>query len=681
MMRRTIALAAAGAAALAAAGPAAGPAQARWGEAQLVSVDNARLEQADGATSAVDLSGDGRWVVFQTRAANFFADDDFDAPGTMRQGGVFRFDRLTGQLQLVADGDLLDEASGTLLRRGAARPSVSDDGRWVAFSTAQRLVPQDDNDNVDVYVRDMSVPLGPDRTAGAYRLVSALDGGERPAAYAPVDPPLPGRNPGADLFAAQAISADGRHVVFRTTDLASDLPAGGALDAPPGSVFVRDVQAQRTVLVTARSDGGGSAGGALAPVVISRDGSTVAWVGQHAPEQTRMLPGESDDDAQRYYLWRRWDEPGASTRRVTGLADPDDPACPPGGQVGNSPLATGPCYGPLSDVDSGFNDIGAAAPALSADGWTVAFLSGAAARPAQDVDAYLDAYVTSMRPGVTRKAGTRTVTRGTTASNPLVNGDVESVALSADASRIVIATARRQFLAPAPPLAGDPRSSAGGTELYEVGLGAGGATRRILRPGGSGDVAGAVDANPALSADGRTLAFVTRAANLVPGDANGLADAFVVTDADEAQGGAPPAGLGEDEVDEDLSSGGDEVRLRIVAGRDGQLTLRVAVPSAGALRAIARTRPAVAARRARGRRARAARPRQVAAASAKARRRGTTTLTLRLGRRDLAAVKRSGPLPVRVTVTLTPAGGGRRRTVAANARFAVRRAAARGRAR
>jgi len=672
-MRRTIALAAAGAAvALAASAPGA---QARWGEAELVSVDNARMEQADGATTAVDVSGDGRWVVYQTRAGNFFADDDPDEPGTMRQGGVFRFDRATGRQELVADGDLLDERDGTVLRRGAARPSVSDDGRWVAFSTAQRLVPQDDNDNVDVYVRDMAVPLTVDRAAsGAYRLASALDGGEQPATYAPVDPPLPGRNPGSDLFAAQALSADGRYVVFRTTELPSNLPAGGtALDTPVGSVFVRDLQAERTVLVTAAGDGAGSAGGALAPVVISRDGSTVAWVGQNAPRQTRMLPGESDDDAQRYYLWRRWDDPGATTRRVTGLADPDDPSCPPGESVGNSPIALGPCYGPLSDVDSGFNDIGAAAPALSADGWTVAFLSGAAARPAQDVDAYLDAYVTSMRPGVTRKQATRTVTRGTTLPNSLVNGNIESVALSADASRLVIATGRRQFLAPAPPLVGEPRSSAGGVELFEVGLGSGGVTRRIVRPGGTGDVSAAIDPNPALSADGRTLAFVTRAANLVVGDANGLADAFVVTDVDDPPVDEAPVGLGEDPADEELTGGGDTFGLRVVASRDGRLRVRVAVPTAGTLKAVARTRPAKASRATRrGARAkRAARARQVAAAGAKPRRRGTVTLTLKLGRRDLRSLRRGGRLPVRVTVTLTPKGGGRRRTATADATFRV----------
>lgn len=381
-------------------GLASAPAQAGWGASQLVSVDNARLEQADGATNTIDMSGDGRWVVFQTRAGNFFADDDFDAPGTTRQGGVFRFDRQTGAIQLVADGDLLDEESGTLLRRGAVRPSVSDDGRTVVFATGQQLVPQDTNDNVDVYVRDMDVPVGADRAAsGAYTLVSARDGGDTPAQYAPLDTPLVGGSPGSDVFAGQAISGDGRYVAFRTADLASDLPSRDAVDTPPFNVFVRDLAQKRTVLVSPASDGSGGAGGAQSPVVLSRDGSTVSWVGQHAADQTRFLPGENSDSSLMYYLWRRWDDPDATTRRVTGQVDPDDPACD-SGRVDPSPVAIGPCYGPLADFDAGFNDIGSRAPALSADGWTVAFLSGAAPRPAQDPDSYLDAYVTSMRPGV-----------------------------------------------------------------------------------------------------------------------------------------------------------------------------------------------------------------------------------------------------------------------------------------
>ncbi len=652
----------------------AAPASAAWGPgAELVSVDWGRLEQADGGSTAVDVSGDGRYVVFQTRASNFFADGDADPSGRIRQGGTFRYDRVSRGIVLVADGDQLDEQSGELALRGASSPSVSDDGRYVVFSTAQQLVPQDLNDNVDVYVRDLAVPLAADRAAsGAYRLVSARDGGDEPAAYAPHVPPLPGRNPGAAVWPGQAISGDGRYVAFRTVEQASDLPARAGVDMPGGNVFVRDLVAHRTVLVSPTLDGATGAGGALAPVVLSRDGSTVAWVGENAPRQTRMLDGESLDDGQRRYLWRRWDDPAAVTRRVTGLADPDDPACPPGSVVGNDPQAVGPCYGPLADVDSGFNDIGARAPALSADGWTVAFLSGAAQRPAGDADAYLDAYVTSMRPGVSRKAGTRALTRGTTAANPRANGDVESVALSGDGSRVLLVTGRREFLSPAPPPAEEPRTSTGGSELYLVDL-ASDRIRRLLRTPDGADVDGSVEAGAQLDAGGDVAAFLSTATRLFAGDANEATDAFAVAEATDAANAPPPGGLGRDPIDITIGGrGGSGLRVRVSSRPDGSLLLRVAVPQAGKLDAVATTGDAAGARakKARGH-ARRLRARRVAAARALAKAGGTVPVVLKLSGRDRRAVLRGASMRARVAVTLVPKDGSTKRQASVSGTFRV----------
>ncbi|HEY4276942.1 MAG TPA: hypothetical protein VGM91_01910 [Conexibacter sp.] len=666
---------------------AASSAHAAWSPAQLVSVDSARLEQGDGSTRGVDISADGRWVVFQTQATNFFDDGDPDPPGVIRQGGVFRFDRLTGDIQLVADGDQDDEDTGDLVLRGAANPSISDDGRWVVFQTDQRLAPQDDNDNADVYVRDMSVPLSGDRAAGgAFQLVSALDGTDTPPTYATRTPSLPGANPGTAVWTGQAISGDGRYVAFRTDELASSLPSGGdTTPTPAGNVFVRDLQAKRTVLVTPTLDGSGAAGGALPPVVLSRDGSTVAWVGGNGPEQTKMVRGESRDDGQAYYLWRRWNDSGATTRRVTGLADPDDRACAADGAVSGVQSATGPCYGPLADVDSGFRDISSDAPALSADGWTVAFLSGAAPRPAVSPDNFLDAYIASMRPGLSRKAATRVITQGTASgSNALANGDIESIALSADASRLVVVTSRRQFIDPAPPLVGDPRSSSGSSELYTLDLGPGGRTRRVLTPGGQ-DLNGRVDANPAISADGSSVAFTSPATNLVFGDANEQDDAFVVSEVPDPQTAPPPAGLGDDDIDEDVTSTDDSFTVRATAQPNGTVRLRVATPAAGALSAVAVTRPP--ARRARARRASRARSkprakrsaafraRKLASARGRATRRSTVTLVLKLKAHDLATLRTGRALPARVTVTLTPSGRAKVRRASAIVTFKLVRKA------
>lgn len=680
-MRRAIALAAIALLAATA------PAGAHWGPgAELVSVDWPRLEQGDSATTAVDVSADGRYVVFQTRATNFFADDDPDPPGRIRRGGIFRYDRATGALALVADGDQVDEGdTGTLLLRGAADPSVSDDGRYVVFDTAQRLVGQDVNDNVDVYVRDMDVPLGSDRAAGgAYALVSARDGGDVPATYAPRTPPLPSGDPGSAVFPGQGISGDGRYVAFRTTEQGSDLPARPSGDTPPGNVFVRDLAAKRTVLASPALDGVTPAGGALRPVVISRDGSTVAWTGENAPAQTPMLVGETLDPTQRRYLWRRWNDPGATTRRVTGLADLDDPACPSGGSVTSDPQATGPCYGPLADTDQGFSDIGSLAPALSADGWTVAFVSGAAPRPAIAVDPALDVYLTSMRPGVSRKAGTRTVTKGTTAQNALANGDIASVALSADGSRVLVVTSRSQFLAPTPPQVTDPRTAPGGSELYLIDL-AKGETRRMLFTPGGGDVDGSVAPNAQLSADGRVAAFTASSTNLIAGDANDVSDAFAVAETDDPANAPPPIGGGDAPIDITVDSGGgDALHARASSAADGSLLLRVAVPKAGTLGAVAVTDVAAKAKakaKTKAKRGRPARARRVAAARARAKRRGTVRVTLRLGGRDRRAVLRGTPLRVRIALTLVPADGSKTSRAVTSGTFRVAARANRRRAR
>src|SRR5262249_42223714 len=112
-------------------------------------------EQGDDGSSNADLSADGRYVVFDTRARNLYPADFVDPPGQPYEGGVMRRDLQTGSVELVAPGDLINEADGATLTRGARNPSVSADGRYVVFSSGQQLVPADVNGNIDVYVRDM----------------------------------------------------------------------------------------------------------------------------------------------------------------------------------------------------------------------------------------------------------------------------------------------------------------------------------------------------------------------------------------------------------------------------------------------------------------------------------------------------------------------------------------------
>ncbi|MEJ7786147.1 MAG: hypothetical protein WKF96_15180 [Solirubrobacteraceae bacterium] len=639
--------------------PAAAPA-AWFPGPEIVSVDNPRQEQADGATSFADLSDDGRYVVLQTRATNFFPDGDKDPPGGLRQGGVFRYDRQTGEIALVADGDVVSDPGGILRQRGAANPSTSADGSVVVFSTAQPLVPQDTNDNIDVYARKMSIPLQADRAAsGAYELVSALDGTELPPSYEPRDPPLSGQNPGTNVFPGTAISADGRFVALRTVEQRSDLAGNGPLLTPAGAVFVRDLRGRRTTLVSRASSDGSPVGGSEAPVVLSADGSTVSWAGNFAPQQTRFIDGELLDTQIPYYLWRRWADLGATTRRVTGLADPDDPACPPNGRVTSDPAATGPCFGPLISVDGG--SIASRAPALSADGRRVAFLTASSSRPLGDGIQGLDLFLTDMSPGITRKQGTRQLTADTAGAQGRANPEIESVAMNAQGTRLAFVSARSAFILPRPVFQGLGRNEPGPVELFTLDIAADTIERVVFAPGG-GDAGAAIQLNPTLSGDGRLIAFTTRAANLLSGDANELADAFVARFRPPAAGGGAPAGLNRrppsllaDAVAE------PELTVRASRRKDGAVLLRVRSPAAGRLEAIATTR------------ARPKPPRRKAPKSAKKARRvaratrtltkaGTVILVLKVSGKDGRRIRSGFSLTADVDVRLTPRPSGERLT-------------------
>lgn len=635
-----------------------GAAAAAWAPGpEIVSVDNARAEQADSATAFAAISADGRYVVLQTKATNFFPDGDADPAGSLRQGGIFRYDRSTGLIALVADGDLVSDPGAMLQRRGAANPSVSADGSVVAFSTAQRLVPQDTNDNVDVYTRDMGVPLGADRSAGgAYQLVSALDGTDVPPNYEPRDPPLAGQNPGATLWPGAAISADGRFVAFRTVEQRSDLAGTGPLQTPAGTVFVRDRAEHRTTLVSHALSDGSPVGTSEAPIVISADGSTVAWVSNSAPQQTRFLDGEIADDQIPFYLWRRWGEAGARTRRITGAVDLDDPACPQGGSVQLSPTATGPCYGPLTDVDQGGSSIARTAPALSADGYQVAFLTGANPRPAATGISGLDLWTTSMAPGVSRKAGTAQLTTDTVAGAPRANGDIESVAMSAAGNRIAFTTVRSQFLVPTPAFSGAPRAENSVSELFAVDVPARTIERVAFAPGG-GDANKAVIAGPTVSADGSRIAFVSSATNLLAGDANDVADAFVAGLRPLPPPPSPPAGRNKAPSSLIVDAAAEpELRLRSSRRKDGAVTLRVRSPLAGKLEATVstRTRPKPPKGKAPKSSKKARRITRVTKTVTKA---GETILTLKVPGADGRRVRAGYSLTAGLVVRLTPKQG------------------------
>lgn len=101
--------------------------------------------QSDRDALRSQISGDGRHVVFYSNATTLVTE-------TFSRTQVFLHDLTTGQTELVSVDDSGDPADGN---SGYPQPTVSHDGRFVAFlSEGKNLIEADTNNRPDVFVRD-----------------------------------------------------------------------------------------------------------------------------------------------------------------------------------------------------------------------------------------------------------------------------------------------------------------------------------------------------------------------------------------------------------------------------------------------------------------------------------------------------------------------------------------------
>ena len=217
---------------------------------ELVSVTSDEA-QASGNSSDPAVSTDGRFIVFNSQAADLVAGD------TNAVSDIFIRDRVLGTTERVSVSDSEAQANGHCVY-----PSVSADGRYVAFySLATNLVSGDTNGQKDVFVRD--------RVLGTTVRVSRSTGGAQ----------------GNSGSAMPSISADGRYVAFESA--ATNLVSGDTNGAE--DVFVRDLTAGTTTRVSvsgAGVQGSGRSGGAS----ISADGRHVAFTSQ----ATNLVGGDTN---------------------------------------------------------------------------------------------------------------------------------------------------------------------------------------------------------------------------------------------------------------------------------------------------------------------------------------------------------------------------------------------------
>ncbi len=203
-----------------------------------VSVGAGGLE-ADGPSVTPSISADGRYVAFRSSATNLFFFFDTNAVDD-----VFVYDRQLGVTERISEDGFGFQVSGA-----SKEPSISADGRYVAFtSDAANLVVGDTNGVSDVFRKD--------RTTKVVELVSANLSGSS-----------------ADgLSSLGVISSDGQFVGFES--LATDLVPGDANGFR--DIFLRDMQAASTEIVSSMAPGVGATANSFSPSV-SAGGAFVAF--------------------------------------------------------------------------------------------------------------------------------------------------------------------------------------------------------------------------------------------------------------------------------------------------------------------------------------------------------------------------------------------------------------------
>lgn len=265
---------------------------------------------ANGASGQPSLSGNGRFVAFQSYATNLLAvdgnsvadvfvrdlqtgvttrvsldsggyplDHHSGAPAISANGMQVAFESLSGaivvgDLNHCSDVFVFNRTTsmstrvsvnphGAVTHKPSNAPSISADGRYVAFhSMAPNITQNDANGNiVDAFVRDMQT--------GTSTLVSLSDSGVQ----------------GTSACRVADVSNDGRYVVFETPS--PELVAGDTNAAK--DVCLRDVTAGTTRRISVESHGM-QADGSSGLAAISGDGRWIAFESTAA----NLAPGDTN---------------------------------------------------------------------------------------------------------------------------------------------------------------------------------------------------------------------------------------------------------------------------------------------------------------------------------------------------------------------------------------------------
>ena len=504
---------------------------------------------ANGLSESASISADGRFVAFTSAASNLAPND------TNSFDDIFVYDRNTDTIELITNGSNFDSLS----------PSISADGRFVAFiSGANSLVSGDSNNQFDVFVYDRLTNSTEQLTAGsngpssapsisangafvtfesvASNLVNDDTNDQRDVfVYDRADQATKRLTANADNeSSAGSVSADGRFITF--TSEASNLGPNEFTGREAIYLYDQSTEGLERIFPNAARD-------IIENPGISANGQVVIF----SSSGGELLPGDVNN--------RRdviiYDRLAMSFERIVtpesefvipgANADSDSPSVSENGRfVAFESNATNLVVGDTNERSDifvfdrqtssnqqlipGF-DLDSKAPSINSDGRVVAFQ----AQP-RGPDIFMNLAETRIFVHDRDTDSTEALTpEGNAPSfNPSISGDGRFVVFESEASNLV------------------PEDSNGETAdifLYDRDTN----TTELLTAGGNGQ-----SRTPAISADGRFVTFSSEANNLLPND--NIDDVFDVFVYDRTTG-----------ILETLTRGGNNASLNPSISRDGQV--------------------------------------------------------------------------------------------------------------
>jgi len=481
----------------------------------------------NGGSDWPAISTDGAWVAFSGTATNLVTGQS----DTNAAADAFLYNRAAGTTVLVSRNAT---SATTAANRVSEQPTISDDGRYVAFrSVASNLVTgqSDDLTTYDAFLYD--------RVTGARTLVSRTSSSATAAA--------------AGLFEPPQVSGDGNYVLFSSSSASivsgTDINASTDVFLFNRALGTNSLVSRSATSATTASNGGSQLGS------VSADGRYVAWSGM----ATNVVAGQVDTNTQSdMFLYDRV----AGTNVLVSHAHASPTQAGEGAYLVNAPRVSAnggftAYVSRASDLVAGLSDRNVAydvflynratatndtasrsAPDLpsatpggesltanlpvssvSDDGRFVAFTSTATTLvPGQaDTNLHYDVFLHDRATGtlalVSRSSASPAATGNSGSDSPVVSGDGAFVAFASSASNLM----------------------AGGTDsnglsdifLYDR---VAGTVSLVSRTSASPTTAGnGASSSPRIGTAAASVAFVSSATNLVSGvtDSNGATDVFL----------------------------------------------------------------------------------------------------------------------------------------------------------